>query len=294
MDLLHIWPPVDSEITLKIKFAKYHALRIAKALKAGEDPNLSNPSPEANDGENPQLDSNDPEVQALHGSKTHQATVEEAPDEQFAVRSDLHPSLQPDLSSPSQATSAHIIEGQPASATAMSKGYTNTLDGEVSPLDPPEKMDYFPTVPEGYSNENLVLPEAPPNQPGLSLPPTSPSDTKLSDQPVAQPDSATPIPTSSAFASIPTGSSHLSSILASPPSQSSSQPTILPSSSRSPAALGRVPPSHAKSPISFVPDEEAIAKAQKHARWAISALNFEDISTAVSELRGALRTLGAE
>jgi vacuolar protein sorting-associated protein VTA1 len=38
----------------------------------------------------------------------------------------------------------------------------------------------------------------------------------------------------------------------------------------------------------------AIAKAQKHARWAISALNFEDADTAVKELRAALKTLGAE
>ena len=40
-------------------------------------------------------------------------------------------------------------------------------------------------------------------------------------------------------------------------------------------------------------DDVAIAKAQKHARWAISALNFEDAETAVRELRDALKTLGA-
>jgi vacuolar protein sorting-associated protein VTA1 len=40
-------------------------------------------------------------------------------------------------------------------------------------------------------------------------------------------------------------------------------------------------------------DEEAIMKAQKHARWAISALNFEDIPTAILELKGALAQLGA-
>ncbi len=41
-------------------------------------------------------------------------------------------------------------------------------------------------------------------------------------------------------------------------------------------------------------DDVAIAKAQKHARFAISALNFEDAVTAVKELRAALQTLGAE
>jgi vacuolar protein sorting-associated protein VTA1 len=41
-----------------------------------------------------------------------------------------------------------------------------------------------------------------------------------------------------------------------------------------------------------VVDDEAIAKAQKHARWAISALNYEDVETAVKELKNALNTLG--
>jgi vacuolar protein sorting-associated protein VTA1 len=38
----------------------------------------------------------------------------------------------------------------------------------------------------------------------------------------------------------------------------------------------------------------SVAKAQKHARWAISALNFEDADTAVKELKAALQTLGAQ
>jgi vacuolar protein sorting-associated protein VTA1 len=36
-----------------------------------------------------------------------------------------------------------------------------------------------------------------------------------------------------------------------------------------------------------------MAGAQKHAKWAISALNFEDVPTAVRELRRALELLGA-
>jgi vacuolar protein sorting-associated protein VTA1 len=45
--------------------------------------------------------------------------------------------------------------------------------------------------------------------------------------------------------------------------------------------------------VNVVVDEEAVMKAQKHARWAISALNFEDVPTAIKELRGALASLGA-
>ena len=57
-----------------------------------------------------------------------------------------------------------------------------------------------------------------------------------------------------------------------------------------------IPPAITPQPISaaqFLADEDAIVKAQKHARWAISALNFEDVNTAVKELRGALESLGA-
>ena len=58
------------------------------------------------------------------------------------------------------------------------------------------------------------------------------------------------------------------------------------------------PPQPQPSPSYFPPqpqvvvDDEAIAKAQKHARWAISALNYDDVETAVKELRNALSTLG--
>jgi len=41
-------------------------------------------------------------------------------------------------------------------------------------------------------------------------------------------------------------------------------------------------------------DEAAMVGAQKHAKWAISALNFEDVPTAVRELRKALELLGAQ
>jgi vacuolar protein sorting-associated protein VTA1 len=58
------------------------------------------------------------------------------------------------------------------------------------------------------------------------------------------------------------------------------------------SASVQAPPPVQKSQL--ITDDMAIAKAQKHARWAISALNFEDAETAVKELRAALKTLGAE
>jgi vacuolar protein sorting-associated protein VTA1 len=44
----------------------------------------------------------------------------------------------------------------------------------------------------------------------------------------------------------------------------------------------------------FTADHRDINQAQKHAKWAISALNFEDVPTAVKELRNALALLGAQ
>lgn len=43
----------------------------------------------------------------------------------------------------------------------------------------------------------------------------------------------------------------------------------------------------------YQPTEEEIARAQKHARWAISALEYEDVVTAIEELRAGLKLLGA-
>jgi vacuolar protein sorting-associated protein VTA1 len=43
----------------------------------------------------------------------------------------------------------------------------------------------------------------------------------------------------------------------------------------------------------FNTDDQSVLYAEKHAKWAISALQFEDVNTAVKELREALRALGA-
>ena len=60
-----------------------------------------------------------------------------------------------------------------------------------------------------------------------------------------------------------------------------------------PSVPAQPSPSYFPPQQQVVIDDEAVAKAQKHARWAISALNYEDVETAVKELRNALSTLGA-
>jgi len=50
---------------------------------------------------------------------------------------------------------------------------------------------------------------------------------------------------------------------------------------------------HQIQPVQFREDDESVAQAENHARWAVSALAFNDVKTAVKELRIALESLGA-
>jgi len=73
-----------------------------------------------------------------------------------------------------------------------------------------------------------------------------------------------------------------------------SAPTYAPPPASSYAPPPAAPGYASSQPVGrLVADEASIGAAQKHAKWAISALNFEDVDTAVKELHMALRSLGA-
>ena len=338
LDLGQIWGPLDPEITSKIKYARYHALRIAKALKAGEDPNLSNPVPEPDPEDAAPLDPNDPEVQAINGASNpqevaRQPTVEEVPDEHTQIQPQLAQASTADESiHPSRAPSAPPQTEQHQSLSPPDQNenyYANAGVSDVSPLGPSSvdrKMSsgggYFPTVPDGVGNSPGVLPDAPPIDPG------SPPVQALPDPLSLLPPSSAALSTNS-LRSSPLPNVADTSKTTSPPKipppapYTTSQPQ--PPAARQPPmrdiqpnepTLGGPPPNPAQHPIApstatiappapysaapiaaarevYEADEEAILKAQKHARWAISALNFEDVKTAVRELKGALESLGA-
>ena len=270
LELCQIWGPLDPEVASKIKFAKYHALRIAKAIKAGEDPNTSNPHPESSPSiELPPLDKDDPEVQKLNGSfkPDLQPSVEEVPEDQ---------SLQPSLPSKNPNSQREYFSHSSAAP-------------EVSPLAPsgesPATVDggeYFPKAPDAVemSMHNSTVPE---NTVGNAAPSSLDSLHHLPPQNL---DNLHPSP----------------SLPASKPIYQS-QPGTLPHSG-SQLNAGQLsstlsPTAHLQSVSSnigssrFRDDEAAIAAAQKHAKFAISALNFEDVKTAVTELEEALKELGA-
>ena len=280
MELCQIWGSLDAEIASKIKFAKYHALRIAKAIKAGEDPNDSNPTIETtengDDAEPGTL--GDPASQLQSGAtSSRQPFVEELSDQPQAV----------DMSSPAAAPSGSVENYYQAPPPA-----------DVSPLAPsdqesksPENDGYFSganekTISNGVSPvEPTPFVNAP--RPALSPDPqfAQSGDLSTSHRPVVSaPESVTP-------EFVPPGPPSISSKSVADKS-TPSYPPVAP-----PAAPVPTPANAFTSrpdTTAYKDDEVSVVAAQKHARFAISALNFEDVPTAVKELRAALVTLGVK
>ena len=287
-------------------------MRITKAIKEGKDPNESNPRPEPSVDESLQpLNPDDPEVQQLSGepSKPRQASVEDVPDEQDRIESrlaaqslldrSLHPSAQPSA----RASPGLQDKFEPYPRDGFP--YNAATEHDVSPIEPAdiERLDkrdrnssigggYFPEVPTFTSDAQpptlgtAPVPHLPgdisppdlldlPRQPGPSAPRQSDSflPPKLDDEASRQPHNFyRPQPP--------------------PPQQPISYQAPTPSYAPPPTAMPN-PAQSSKKQSGFVADDMAVAKAQKHARFAISALTFDDPDTAVKELRAALQTLGA-
>lgn len=246
-DLLNmpIWAPVDPELAAKSKYAKYHAVRIARAIKAGEDPNDSNPV-----AEEPAADEQtgmEGLERTVSGAAYQQPTVESAPE-----------SKQP---SPPGSVSQHF---SPASATPLAPAAASPSAATDASRSGSVGGGYFPSVPTFTSDS--AQPAAPTAAPDV----TSPAD--FYNQP---PQTSTTVP-----ATAPTFAAPI-------PTRATAPPTTIPQNAP-------LPPVQAVPAGGYRTDDDSMTLATKHAKWAISALNFEDVNTAVKELRLALQTLGAQ
>ncbi|CAD0106593.1 unnamed protein product [Aureobasidium uvarum] len=236
---MSIWAPIDPEITAKSKYAKFHAVRIAKAIKAGEDPNDSNPVKE------------EEEPSVASTQDTYQPpTVESASESQYPSRP----------ASVTQPDSTHIAPPSVQDAVSPVESTNprqNSIGGGYFPSAPTFTSDPAPSDTPSINPATPFMPSAP--TPAAVDAPVSPSQYYTQPtQPVASIPMHTP-------AAVP------------PPA----------------AALAVLPPVQAVAPGTYRTDDDSITLAQKHAKWAMSALNFEDVDTAVKELRLALQTLGA-
>ncbi|KAE8148010.1 Vta1 like-domain-containing protein [Aspergillus avenaceus] len=275
LELCQIWNPLEPETAAKVKFAKYHAVRIVKAIKAGEDPNESNPVI-TEEEEDLEVKTDDPEVQAIVGSppaQPGQPSVEDVPDE----------SMRPSRSSPTLPEPPTEI---PASHYAPRTPSRNMdLDTEQdAPLN-------LPSAPATLTSSSTSVPHLPDTPSGPSM-----------HQPAGAHDAFQSFPPPSAMPQSPPTVSHDPSAFYSQPSRSPYQPA------QSPAPVAPRPapqPVAVPAPItstgpssnhasSQAVDDESIALAQKHARWAVSALTFDDVNTAIKELRNSLKHLGVE
>jgi vacuolar protein sorting-associated protein VTA1 len=317
LELGNIWGPPDAETQSKIKYAKFHAVRIARAIKEGKDPNESNPQPASEPEEElPPLDPNDPEVQILEGAPLRQPTVEEVPDDQdhidhrMARQSSIDQSLHP---------SAQVsARGSPAPFDPYPRNgfpYTAAQDDNVSPLEPSPPNDrngsvgggYFPEVPTFTSESlpsghptappedilDLDLPQQPSFAPGSKSPnqvssPTPPPQNYYQQAPPPQAPLQQPyFTTSQQLTPDNFVSPQLSTPQNHPPPQQpipqhfvpSPQPPTTqqqyqqpyqpsPQQYASPSAPPAAPqPPYKKGPLNT--DDASIAKAQKHARYAL-------------------------
>jgi len=172
----------------------------------------------------------------------------------------------------------------------------------------PEADDDYPSSSYPFPQQPTTLPSAP-SAPSSPTPPdfideddpsriNTPSLPTFIDTPSASEeptssssidhqsfviDSNTHLPPSHQTANLPTPSFHLPS-----------EPPAFPSAVFPPSAP--VPrPSAPPAPVTATRDPTdplEVQKIQKHAKWAISALNYEDFETARKELRLALEMLG--
>ncbi|KAI0006592.1 Vta1 like-domain-containing protein [Xylariaceae sp. FL0662B] len=300
--LVNIWGQADAETQEKIKYAKWNAARILKAIKEGKDPNESNPKQgeSKKEEERLSLDSNDPEVQMIRATQPRPASVEDVLDEDSKLR--------PAPTGYSQTAAAPVSPTSPPSSAPKPE--------QVSPIAPPEPPNselgsYFPDARPSSSQTPLDLPSTtsmPP--PGSSLhnpmgpPPSIPSPSSH--------DFTVPPPVPFSPPNVPSAPQDFYRPAPPPPGSTPTPPPIPrqqpqmppPHSPQAPAASQNyysqrpshpVAPAPAQQPTSRYTgtDDMAMAEAQKHAKWAISALNFEDVDTAVRELQAALTSLGA-
>ncbi|RYP91835.1 hypothetical protein DL770_002012 [Monosporascus sp. CRB-9-2] len=298
--LLNIWGQPDAETQQKIKYAKWNAARILKAIKEGKDPNESNPKQEEKREEDAgmdALDPDDPEVQMIVGSgQPKPASVEDAPDEDDKLR--VAPVSAP--TSPSPPTDPGPQQVSPIAPTEQQVTGTESYFPDAAPKShtdqDPFTLPSAPSMPAGGipspsphdpTAPSPLIPSPSSHEPGMPPFPISPPDAASTPQdfyrhapppPVSAPAPSAPIVPPQAP---PAASSHYSHL---------SRSSVPPAASQ---ATQQTTYGATNAPTGYNTDDMAVVQAQKHAKWAISALNFEDVPTAVRELQNALAVLGA-
>ncbi|RPA96183.1 DUF605-domain-containing protein [Choiromyces venosus 120613-1] len=272
LELVKIFAEPDAEIQQKIKFAKFHAARIWKAINLGQDPNPSTPERVGT-----------PEAQS---SRPPPPTVEEEAEVPSSFRS---PPSAPMISRRAPQESGQAPSPPlPPEEQGPSRFYYSGSPSNPTPPPPPRPMSQAPppAVPQIHTPDtsNEYFPPVPivhePSAPSLS-------PSTMSAANMGFPEMHTQRPLATHYQPIaPPSTPQGYNYNANQPTNYYSQP---------PAPVQQLPVPTPSQPVmrKHEPTEEDILRAQKHAKWAISALDYEDVETAIKEFRLGLERLGA-
>ncbi|PHH82845.1 hypothetical protein CDD82_4578 [Ophiocordyceps australis] len=240
------WGTLEGETAQRIRFAKWNAARILRAIREGTDPNETNPAP------------SEPTTTSLDDAREEQELRPDAD-----VGSGFRPLPVSVQDVPETPGFPYELGGAPLASPKLDQ------DSVLMP-EPTRHVDF------GAMGRDVPTPSTPdlsnqaPSAPGTQIPlqPSPHIPTKLPPE-FQLPEEAP-------------------SDIVLPPVASTAQ-------SPSPQEIIRPQPhpvAPAAPPAPAAVNLRDIGQAQKHAKWAISALNFEDVPTAVNELRNALAALG--
>ncbi|GHJ89364.1 hypothetical protein NliqN6_5766 [Naganishia liquefaciens] len=272
MDVLRCFDPPNGmrdELEQKQQYARWKAADIAKALKEGRTPT---PGPPGGEDEQAGKEEQEPvassDVNAVASPSTTLPRLPNLPSSPPETPSspapDPSPSSPPSTSLPSPPPSDHPLPRRASGGFRRTSTSSETKQVRFAGMDEPAPSSP-PSSPLHVNSDIGLDPHATPNAP----PPTAgeppviplenePTDSILPSAPVTLPSAAQPLPS----APLPPPS---------PPPFSTPQP---------PASA---PPAYPETL-----DPKTLERCQKHARWAISALDYEDLETARKELRLAL------
>ncbi|KAI5451314.1 hypothetical protein NCC49_001909 [Naganishia albida] len=293
------------ELEQKQQYARWKAADIAKALKEGRTPTPGPPAGEENVG----TDGEEPAASTSGTAASPPSTFPSLPDAPSSPKSEAQAAQLPPPPPPARQDST------------QSGTWITVATPGVKDSDDPEDAFHIPSVPtttdeprnrrpsagglkqerpEGYEKKGVRFA-------GPDGAPLSPSATVVTLDSYIAPDA----PPSSAFeepedTQSKEGSPRGSPLSGDTPETSEEPPTIhlpstpafvpasqstLPSAPTTPARPQPAPSAPVEPHYPDSLDSKSIEKCQKHARWAISALDYEDLETARKELRQALALL---
>jgi vacuolar protein sorting-associated protein VTA1 len=268
----------------KTRYAKWRAAEISKALREGRQPTPVSASGELTETaieltsappDRPGL-TDAPSAHVSHELEEPYPTSALPPVSPAFGEADIPPVSAP---VPINATVVQAQDTVPSGSPPMLPTHqvdaetpTEALLPSIPPYDPPADME----MTQGQSRLTSIGAAPPTSTPTGIQRPDSPSQLLLHDVPPSDP-------------SYFTGSPYVS---APPLPPQPSAPPLPPSPSTSYVQIPRPPPPPPEPALTPELTPGLIAKAQKHCRFAISSLDYEDVQQARKELHAALAILG--